>query len=169
MFALTSKTKAQPIKHVETFMVTGNALQPVKRFPLDEDYCDSNMLVSDSFICVCRNKVEPTMNQGSIIKYNFDGEKLAEYGRFSSTPSPADDVLSLPVVFAVDDASNVLLLDTVNHKLKVLDEAGDFHSCDIKERNVNAAKALWLPTGAFYVHYSKYNMRSDKLVMITEQ
>ena len=129
------------------------------------------MLVSDSFICVCRNKVDPTINQGNIIKYNFDGVKLAEYGRFSSKPSEADDVLRRPVIFAVDEASNILLLDTNNHKLKVLDEAGGFHSCDIREDNVVGVKALWLPAGAFYVLYSKLfgHNKTSQLFVITEQ
>ena len=168
VFALTSKTKAQPIKCVQAFVVTGSALQPVKRFPLDADYCDALMLVSDSFICVCRNRVDPTINQGNIIKYNFDGVKLAEYGRFSRKPSPADDVLRLPVTFALDEASNVLLLDTINHKLKVLDEAGNFHSCDVEERGAKGFKALWWPAGAFYILYLKRD-KTSKLFMITEQ
>ena len=151
-------------------MVTGNALQPVKRFPLDEDYCNSLMLVSDSFICVCRNRVDPNSKQGYILKYNFDGAKLGEYGRFSSKPTEADDVLRHPVIFAVDDANNILLLDTSNHKLKVLDEAGDFHSCDIREQchGVVGSNALWLPTGAFYVLYSKH-YKASKFFIITEQ
>ena len=59
VFALTSKTKAQPIKCVQTFVVTGSTctLQPVKRFQLDPDFRDALMLVNDSFISPngCRN------------------------------------------------------------------------------------------------------------------